>query len=184
MSEDATPIEDLRRIVEPATLGDPMRPLLWASKSHDKLAAALREMGHKISAVSVKPASADAGLRSAEQPQGRRGLETSGSRRSVRRHQRQGDREPSLRSARHFGRCEEKGTGRQLQNGGSDYRPKGDPRRVKVHYFEDKELANVVPYGVYYVAANTGFVSVGIDDTAEFAVGAVRRRLDQMGRER
>src|SRR5208282_2323241 len=53
-SQDSTLREDLRRIVEPATLGDPMRPLLWVSKSHDKLAAALREMGHKISAVSVK----------------------------------------------------------------------------------------------------------------------------------
>jgi len=71
------------------------------------------------------------------------------------------------------------------KNGGSDYRPKGDPRRVKAHDFEDKELGKVVPYGVYDVAANTGFVSVGINaDTAEFAVAAVRRWLDQMGRER
>jgi hypothetical protein len=54
VSEDATLIDDLRRVVESATLGDPMRPLLWVSKSHDKLAAALREMGHKISAVGVK----------------------------------------------------------------------------------------------------------------------------------
>jgi hypothetical protein len=54
-----------------------------------------------------------------------------------------------------------------------------------VHDFEDKELGKVVPYGVYDVAANTGFVSVGINaDTAEFAVAAVRRWLDQMGRER
>jgi hypothetical protein len=56
---------------------------------------------------------------------------------------------------------------------------------VKAHDFEDKELGKVVPYGVYDVAANTGFVSVGINaDTAEFAVAAVRRWLDQMGRER
>ena len=53
-SQDATLIEDLRRIVEPATLGDPVRPLLWVSKSHDKLAAALSEMGHKISATSMR----------------------------------------------------------------------------------------------------------------------------------
>ena len=56
---------------------------------------------------------------------------------------------------------------------------------MKAHDFEDKELGKVVPYGVYDVAANTGFVSVGINaDTAEFAVAAVRRWLDQMGRER
>ncbi len=71
------------------------------------------------------------------------------------------------------------------KNGGSDYRPKGDPQRVKAHDFEDKELGKVVPYGVYDVAANIGFVSVGIHaDTAEFAVAAVRRWFDKMGRER
>ena len=54
VSRDATLLDDLRRVVEPATLGDPMRPLLWISKSHDKLAVAMQTMGHKISAVSVK----------------------------------------------------------------------------------------------------------------------------------
>ena len=58
-----------------------------------------------------------------------------------------------------------------FKNGGTDYRPKGDPRRVNVHDFEDKKLGKVVPYGVYDVTANAGFVSVGItSDTAEFAV--------------
>ena len=51
------------------------------------------------------------------------------------------------------------------KNGGTDYRPKGDPRRVKVHDFEDKELGKVVPYGVYDVGANAGWVSVGITTT-------------------
>ena len=53
-SRDATLIEDLRRVIEPATLGDPMRPLLWVSKSHDKVADALQRQGHEISASSVK----------------------------------------------------------------------------------------------------------------------------------
>ena len=58
-----------------------------------------------------------------------------------------------------------------FKNGGTDYRPKGDPRRVNVHDFEDKKLGKVVPYGVYDVTANAGLVSVGItSDTAEFAV--------------
>src|SRR5450759_3646223 len=71
------------------------------------------------------------------------------------------------------------------KNGGTDYRPKGDPRRVKVHDFEDKELGKVVPYGVYDVGANAGWVSVGItSDTAQFAVASIRRWLDAMGRER
>ena len=72
-----------------------------------------------------------------------------------------------------------------FKNGGSDYRPKGDPCRVNVHDFEDKELGKVVPYGVYDVTANAGFVSVGItSDTAEFAVQSIRCWLERMGRER
>ncbi len=86
-----------------------------------------------------------------------------------------------------------------MKNGGSDYRPKGDPQRVKAHDFEDKELGKVAPYGVYDVAANSGFVSVGIHaDTAEFAVAGrpslvrpdgaralpERRRVDDHGRRR
>src|SRR3984893_16016495 len=53
-SRDATLIDDLRNVIEPATLGDPMRPLLWVSKSHDKVADALQKQGHEISASSVK----------------------------------------------------------------------------------------------------------------------------------
>jgi len=184
-SQDATLREDLRRIVEPATLGDPVRPLLWVSKSHDKLAAALREMGHKISAVSVK-----------------RLLPTLGYSRQTNRKADVGSKHPD-RDAQleHINAraVERQAAGQPVisvdtkkkelvgnyKNGGSDYRPKGDPQRVKVHDFEDKELGKVVPYGVYDVAANSGFVSVGINaDTAEFAVAAVRRWFDQMGRER
>ena len=72
-----------------------------------------------------------------------------------------------------------------FKNGGSDYRPKGDPRRVKAHDFEDKALGKVVPYGVYDLAADEGWVSVGITaDTAEFAVASIRSWLVRMGRER
>ena len=72
-----------------------------------------------------------------------------------------------------------------FKNGGSDYRPKGDPLRVAVHDFEDKDLGKVVPYGVYDVTANAGFVSVGItSDTAQFAVQSIRTWLARMGRER
>ena len=60
---DATLLDDLRRLIEPATMGDPMRPLLWVSKSHAKLAAALRKMGHTISASrSLPPSSTQSGI--------------------------------------------------------------------------------------------------------------------------
>ena len=72
-----------------------------------------------------------------------------------------------------------------FKNGGTDYRPKGNPQRVNVHDFEDKKLGKVVPYGVYDVTANAGFVSVGItSDTAEFAVQSIRCWLERMGRRR
>ena len=71
------------------------------------------------------------------------------------------------------------------KNAGSDYRPKGCPDKVNVHDFVDKELGKAIPYGVYDIGANVGCVSVGINhDTAQFAVNAIRRWRDTMGRER
>ncbi len=72
-----------------------------------------------------------------------------------------------------------------FKNGGTDYRPKGAPLRVNIYDFEDKKLGKVVPYGVYDMTANAGFVSVGItSDTAEFAVQSIRCWLERMGRKR
>jgi hypothetical protein len=181
-SKDATLIEDLRRTVEPATLGDPIRPLLWVSKSHDKLAVALQKEGHKISANSV-----------------RRLLPSLGYSRQSNRKADEGSRHPDRNAqfehintkvvaAQAIGQpvisvdTKKKELIGSYKNGGTDYRRKGDPRRVKVHDFEDKQLGKVVPYGVYDVTANAGWVSVGItSDTAEFAVASIRSWLDQMG---
>ena len=70
-----------------------------------------------------------------------------------------------------------------FRNGGTDYRRKGDPQRVNVHDFADKDLGKVAPYGVYDITANNGWVSVGIThDTAQFAVSAIRSWLAKMGR--
>jgi hypothetical protein len=171
--------------VEPATLGDPMRPLIWVSKSVDKLAATLTEMGHPLSADTV-----------------RKELVKLGFSRQPNRKADEGSKHPD-RNAQ-FEHINAKVVAAQVQgqpvisvdtkkkelvgnykNGGTDYRPKGDPRRVKVHDFEDKKLGKVVPYGVYDVTANAGFVSVGItSDTAEFAVQSIRCWLERMGRQR
>jgi hypothetical protein len=71
------------------------------------------------------------------------------------------------------------------KNAGSDYRPGGCPDKVKVHDFVDAELGKVIPYGVYDITTNTGWVSLGIDnDTAQFSVNSIRRWLEIMGRER
>jgi hypothetical protein len=175
----------LQTLVEPATLGDPERPLRWVSKSMDKLAAALTAMGHPISADTVAKELAKLGF--------------------SRQHNRKADEgshhpdrdaqfehiNAKVVAAQTAGQpvisvdTKKKELVGNFKNGGSDYRPKGDPLRVNVHDFQDKTLGKVVPYGVYDVAANAGFVSVGItSDTAEFAVASIRCWLERMGRER
>jgi hypothetical protein len=184
-ARDTTLLDDLRSLVEPATLGDPVRPLLWVSKSLDKLAAALNGMGHAVSANTVRNLLIELGF----------------SRQSNRKAD-EGSHHPD-RDAQ-FGYINEKVSAAQaagqpvisvdtkkkelvgnFRNGGSDYRPKGGPQRVNVHDFADKELGKAIPYGVYDIAANNGWVSVGIThDTAEFAVASIHLWLERMGRQR
>ena len=190
--KDPTLLEDLRLLVEPATIGerareggDPVRPLLWVSKSHAKLAAALREMGHKIKKSSIPKL---LGMLKYRRQVNRKTLEGS----------RNPDRDAQFEhinaaviATQAVGQpvisidTKKKEPIGSYKNGGSDYRPEGCPDQVNVHDFVDKELGKVVPYGVYDIAANAGCVSVGIDhDTAQFAVNSIRRWLDVMGRER
>jgi hypothetical protein len=178
-------VPELKRLVEPATLGDPMRPLIWVSKSMDKLAATLTAMGHPISADTVRKELVKLGF---SRQSNRKADE--GSKHPDRNAQfeyinkkvvaAQAKRQPVISVD-----TKKKELIGNFKNGGTDYRPKGDPRRVNVHDFEDKQLGKVVPYGVYDVAANAGFVSVGItSDTAEFAVQSIRCWLERMGRQR
>ena len=182
---DPTLLDDLRRLLEPATMGDPMRPLLWVSKSHAKLAAALCALGHPIGKSSIPKL-----------------LGLLGYRRQVNRKTLEGSRHPdrdaqfehinaAVMTTQAAGQpvisidTKKKELIGPYKNGGSDYRPDGCPDQVKVHDFVDAELGKVVPYGVYDIAANAGCVSVGIDnDTAQFSVNSIRRWLDVMGRER
>ena len=178
-------IPELARLVEPATLGDPMRPLTWVSKSMDKLAETLTSRGHPVSAETV-----------------RKELVKLGFSRQFNRKSHEGSKHPD-RDAQ-FEHINAKVVAAQanhqpvisvdtkkkelignFKNGGSDWRPKGSPRHVNVHDFIDKDLGKAAPYGVYDVTANAGFVSVGISsDTAEFAVESIRCWLDRMGRQR
>jgi hypothetical protein len=178
-------VPELKRLVEPVTLGDPMRPLIWVSKSMDKLAETLTAMGHPISADTV-----------------RKELVKLGFSRQHNRKADEGSKHPDRNAqfehintkvvaAQAAGQpvisvdTKKKELVGNYKNGGSDYRPKGDPQRVNVHDFVDKELGKAVPYGIYDVAANAGFVSLGItSDTAEFAVEAIRSWLGRMGRQR
>ena len=185
IERDATLLADLKRIVEPATLGDPVRPLLWVSKSLDKLATALGAMGHAISPNSVRKLLTEMGFS-----------------RQANRKAEEGARHPDRNAQFDYINAEvlaaqaagqpvisvdtkKKELVGNYRSGGTDYRPQGNPARVRVHDFEDKELGKVAPYGVYDVTANSGWVSVGIThDTAEFAVSAIRSWLEKMGRQR
>jgi Rhodopirellula transposase DDE domain len=175
-------VAELKRLVEPATLGDPMRPLIWVSKSMDKLADALTAAGHAISADTVK-----------------KELVKLGFSRQFNRKADEGSRHPDRNAqfehinakviaAQAAGQpvisvdTKKKELVGNYKNGGSDYRPKGQPTRVKVHDFVDKEKGKVAPYGIYDLTANAGFVSVGITaDTAQFAVQSIRCWRDRMG---
>jgi hypothetical protein len=178
-------VPELRRLVEPATMGDPMRRLLWVSKSMDKLAATLTAMGHPISADTVRSELTKLGF---SRQSNRKADE--GSKHPDRNAQfeyinakvitAQARKQPVISVD-----TKKKELIGNFRNGGTDYRPKGNPRRVNVHDFENKELGKVVPYGVYDVTANVGFVSVGItSDTAEFAVQSIRSWLERLGRQR
>ena len=178
-------VGELRRIVEPATLGDPVQPLIWVSKSLHKLAAELKAAGHPISHETVRSELAKLGF----SRQGNRKADE-GSKHPDRNAQFEHINAHVI-AAQAAGQpvisvdTKKKELVGNYKNGGTDYRPKGDPRRVKVHDFEDKALGKVAPYGVYDVTANDGWVSVGITaDTAEFAVASIREWLARMGRTR
>jgi hypothetical protein len=185
IEKDPTLLENLRHLVEPATMGDPMRPLMWVSKSHAKLAAALRGMGHKVADSSIPKL---LGLLKYRRQVNRKTLE--GSHNPDRNAQfehinaavtvTQAAGQPVISID-----TKKKELIGPYKNGGSDYRPEGCPALVNVHDFVDKELGKAVPYGVYDIAADAGCVSVGIgNDTAQFAVNSIRRWLNVMGYQR
>jgi len=185
VDKDPALLDDLRRLVEPATMGDPTRPLMWVSKSHAKLAAALRDMGHKIADSSIPKL---LGLLDYRRQVNRKTLE--GSHNPDRNAQFE-HINAAVTATQAMGQpvisidTKKKELIGAYKNGGSDYRPEGCPDKVNVHDFIDKDLGKAVPYGVYDIAANAGCVSVGIsNDTAQFAVNSIRHWLDTMGRER
>src|ERR1700728_3340668 len=181
-TKDPGLLEDLERLLEPATMGDPLRPLRWVSKSHDKLATRLRAMGHK-----VRPSSIPKLLESLKYCRHSNRKTKEGAKHpdrdaqfeyiNAKVHEFQAADQPVISID-----AKKKELLGEFKNGGSDYRPQGRPSAVNTHDFEDKELGKVVPYGVYDIGANDGYVSLGIDhDTGQFAVNSVRLWLDRIG---
>jgi hypothetical protein len=175
--------EDLKRLVDPATRGDPMSPLLWTCKSTRHLAQALGMMGHEVSHQTVARLLTESGYnlqanRKTEEGKDHpdRDAQFEHINRKVRSFQRRGQPVISVDTKK-------KELVGNYKNPGQEWEPKGRPRRVNSKDFPNKELGKVSPYGVYDLTADEGWVNVGIThDTAAFAVESIRRWWSRMGR--
>ncbi len=183
--KDATLLRDLDALVEPTARGDPQSPLRWTCKSTPRLAKELAEQGHQISQRSVCDllAQLDYSLQSTRKTREGgdhpdRDAQFSHIARMAAQYQAAGDPVISVDTKK-------KELVGDFKNGGREWQPQGKPEEVRVYDFIDPELGKVAPYGVYDVAANQGWVSVGIThDTAEFAVESIRRWWKEMGHPR
>lgn len=175
----------LQRLVDPATRGDPSSPLRWTSKSTTKLAEALGDEGFSVSHDTVGRMLREMGY-SLQAP--RKTLE--GGDHPDRDAQFQHIADETLRMQL-AGQpvisvdCKKKELVGEFKNGGREWQPKGQPEAVNVYDFIDDALFKAIPYGVYDVTRNEGWVAVGIDhDTAEFAVHTIGQWWQRMGRAR
>jgi Rhodopirellula transposase DDE domain len=177
-------LEALESIVTPHTRGDPMKVLLWSSKSLRNIEKLLKEKGYLASYVTVGELLKSIGY----SLQGNKKTDEGGN--DPDRNEQfefinktalsfMGDNAPVISVD-----CKKKELIGNFKNAGRDWFVKGEAPEVKVYDFIDKELGKAVPYGVYDIAKNEGWVSVGISkDTAEFAVNSIRTWWQQMGKE-
>ena len=185
VEQDPSLLEDLRTLVEPDSRGDPQSPLRWTCKSLRKLAAGLRGMGHQIGYTLTGELLHRLGY-SLQSPRKTREGSSHPDRDAQfcyindRVSEALAAGEPAISVD-----TKKKELVGDFKNGGREWHAKGAPEAVRVHDFVIPELGRAAPYGVYDIAADAGWVSVGIDhDTAAFAVNAIRRWWTLMGRER
>jgi len=178
-------ISALEALIEPLTRGDPESPLRWTCKSTRRLAEELTRQNHPVGPRTV------AAL-----------LQQEGYSLQANRKTREGAQHPDrnaqfeyintyvqrfLKLARPAISVDtkKKELVGDFSNAGREWRPQGSPEEVRVHDFKDKALGKVIPYGVYDIFNNQGWVNVGIDhDTAQFATNSIRRWWIQMGQRR
>jgi hypothetical protein len=172
----------LERLIDPVTRGDPMSPLRWTCKSTAKLAEELTRGNHPVSDRTVA-----------------RLLKKNGYSLQANRKMREGASHPDRNAQFEYINRQVLAFQKQQQpvisvdtkkkelvgefkNPGEEWHPKGQPEEVKVHDFPDKKMGKAIPYGIYDLACNEGWVSVGIDhDTAEFACASILRWWEEMG---
>jgi hypothetical protein len=179
---DSDLLAALEALIDPVTRGDPESPLRWTSKSTRRLADELTRQQHPVGPRSVATLLKEAGY----------SLQAN---RKTREGSSHADRDAQFEyinaqvKAFHQRRqpvisvdTKKKELVGDFKNAGRQWRPKGTPEKVRVHDFVDKQLGKAIPYGVYDLASNEGWVSVGIThDTAQFAVASIRRWWTEMG---
>ncbi len=173
----------LDALVEPVTRGDPESPLRWTALSLNALAGELTRRGHPVSDDTVRRLLTEAGyslqgnakvLEGSQHPD--RNAQFAYISQQVAAQIAAGEPAVSVDTKKK----EKVGA---FANGGAEWRPAGDPEQVNVHDFTGKELGKAIPYGVYDIAADTGWVSVGTDaDTAQFAVNTLRTWWNRVGK--
>jgi hypothetical protein len=172
----------LEKLIDPATRGDPQSPLRWTCKSTTRLASELTQQGHAVSASTVGRLllAADYSLQGnrktkegADHPDRDAQFEYINA--MVIDFQQRGQPVISVDTKK-------KELVGEFRNAGREWQPQGEPVEVRVHDFLDPAVGKAIPYGVYDLTQNQGWVSVGIDhDTARFAVEAIRRWWRKMG---
>lgn len=178
-------IAELERLLEAETRGDPTQPLLWTSKSVRRLAAELGERGHDVHYTTVASLLRSLGY----------SLQSNRKTTEGRQHP---DRDAQFRHIN--GRVsaaidagepaisidtKKKELVGEFANGGREWAKRGEPVAVNVHDFPSDAKGKAIPFGVYDIRLDVGFVSVGVThETAEFAVAAIRAWWDELGRER
>jgi Rhodopirellula transposase DDE domain len=182
VEHDPTLLADLEALVEPTTRGDPQSPLRWTCKSVRRLAEELRAQGHQVSPQVVGNLLHAADYRW----QGTRKTREGG-----KHPDRNAQFEHIAARVRDFQKrhqpvisvdAKKKELVGDFKNAGREWHPKGQPPPVRVYDFIDPKLGKAIPYGVYDVRANLGWVSVGVDhDTPAFAVATLRAWWLQMG---
>jgi transposase len=182
---DPTLLEDLERLLEADTRGDPESPLRWTAKSVRQLAAALGELDHRVHFASVAKLLRGLGYSLQSNRKAKEGAAHP-------------DRDAQFEHINATAKAaiaagepvisvdtKKKELVGDFKNGGREWRPQGSPELVRTHDFKDKQLGKAIPYGIYDVANNEGWVSVGVDhDTAAYAVASIRSWWQHLGAER
>ncbi len=185
LATNTTLLDDLLGLVSPGERGDPMSPLRWTCKSLRRLAHELGEIGHQISHTVVgellkaQKFSLQANRKTREggghADRDAQFVHINGSVTAA-----LAEQQPVISVD-----TKKKELVGDFKNAGREWRPQGDPEAVRVHDFLIKELGRAVPYGIYDIAANAGWVSVGIDyDTSAFAVQTIRSWWHNVGARR